>query len=108
MSAWLGLGELYLDTGRWPEVEEVVAQLATVPGAATEATVLRARGHLARKEFDVARRQMEELLEREPRAEWPLVILSYALLQEGNDLDAAEQVLRRILDVNPANAEARR
>jgi tetratricopeptide (TPR) repeat protein len=108
MSAWLGLGELYLDAGRWPELEEVVTRLATVPAGAMEETVLRARGHLARNEFDVARRLMEELLDREPRAEWPLVILSYALLQEGKDLDAAEQILRRILDVNPANAEARR
>ena len=51
MSAWLGLGELYLVAGRWPELEEVVTRLAAVPGGALEATVLRARGHLAGKEL---------------------------------------------------------
>jgi Flp pilus assembly protein TadD len=39
------------------------------------------------------------------RLSW--VFLSYTLLQEGNDLAAAERALRQILSLDPGNAEAR-
>jgi glycosyltransferase involved in cell wall biosynthesis/predicted Zn-dependent protease len=105
--AWLGLAELHLSTGRWTELETVVRKLQDNPDTALEASVLQARGHMARKEFEPARHILQETLARRPRALWPRVILSHALLQEGKDHDAAEESLRDILVLDPAHAEAR-
>jgi Flp pilus assembly protein TadD len=35
------------------------------------------------------------------------VLLSHALLQEGKDWPAAEQALRKVLELDPGNVEAR-
>jgi hypothetical protein len=61
---------------------------------------------LARREFAAARALLEATVERFPQALWPRVILSHALLQEGTDLEAAEQALRAILALEPQHAEA--
>ncbi|HEV3205056.1 MAG TPA: hypothetical protein VGY77_11760 [Gemmataceae bacterium] len=76
-------------------------------GAELEGPVLRIKAHLARKEFEPARRLAEETIARFPNAESPRVILSYVYLQEGNDPTSAEQSLREILVINPENAEAK-
>jgi hypothetical protein len=74
---------------------------------ATEALVLRARGHLARKEFWHARRILvEEAIPQAPQALWPRQILTHVLLQEGRDWDAAEQALREVLVLDPEHREA--
>src|SRR5262249_5697624 len=72
-----------------------------------EARVLRARVHLARREFAQARALLEPATAQFPRALWPHVILSHVLLQEGRDLRAAEQSLRDILAIVPEHAEAK-
>jgi GT2 family glycosyltransferase/tetratricopeptide (TPR) repeat protein len=105
--AWLGLGELFLAQGRWPEFEEAVNRLEAAGDNPAEAAVMRARGHLARKEFAVARSVLDDVITREPRQVWARVILSHALLQEGRDWDAAEKALRDVLALDPGNAGAR-
>src|SRR5262249_35768433 len=100
--------ELCLDHGRWQELEGVARQAEAGAGAATEAAVLRARGHMARREFAAARALLEAAVAREPRALWPRVILSHCLLQDGTDPDAAERALRDVLALDPGHAEARR
>jgi tetratricopeptide (TPR) repeat protein len=108
LPSWLGLAEAHLRRGRWDEVEQIARQVETLPqGAAVEAALLRARVCLARKEYAPARSLLEGAIGHAPRALGPRVLLSHALLQEGQDPDAAEQVLRAILDLDPAQAEAR-
>ncbi len=101
---WVGLAELYLGQGRWREFEEALGWL----GDELDALVLRARGHLARREFDAARRLLEEAIAREPRALLPRVVMSYVWLQEGRDPAAAERALLDVLALCPDHAEARR
>lgn len=105
--AWLGLGELYLNQQRWGDLEEIVQHLETRAKADVDAAVLRARGHLARKEFASARQLLEATIARVPDALWPKVFLSHTLLQEGKDWAAAEQALRDILALDPNNGEAK-
>ncbi len=106
--SWLGLAELYLAAGRWQAVEEVAAHLETKAEAPMEAGVLRARVYLGRKEFAEARAVLGDVIARFPQAVWPRVLLSHALLQEGQDWQAAEQALRDVLALDPEHAEARR
>ena len=104
---WLGLGELYLSQGRWPELEGVAQHLAANPQGSTQVAVLRARKHVALKEFTAALQLLEEAIARSPDAVWPREVLSYALLQEGRDWAAAEQALRAVLAMAPEHREAR-
>ena len=105
--SWLGLGELLLSQQRWPELEQLRARLGDDLGLAVEAGVFQAREHLARREFVPARQVLEHTIARAPKAVWPRVILSHALLQEGSDWHAAEQALRDVLDLDPSQSEAR-
>jgi GT2 family glycosyltransferase/tetratricopeptide (TPR) repeat protein len=107
LPAWLGLGELHLGRKGWEEVEAAAARLEAAVGGATEAAVLRARGELARGEYNAARTRLESAIAVAPQAVWPRVILSHVLLQEGKDAAAAEQALRDVLALDPNNAEAR-
>jgi tetratricopeptide (TPR) repeat protein len=105
--ARLGLAELLLAGGRWDELERVADELGQFPDSRAEALTLLARSHLARKDFKRTRELLNQAVVCDPEAVWPLVILSHALLQEGNDGAEAEQVLRRILAREPNNSEAR-
>jgi tetratricopeptide (TPR) repeat protein len=101
--AWLGLGEMYVKTGNWTALEQVIAHL----GDSVEAEVLRGREHLAKKEFAAARWVLSQATEQHPQALIPRVFLSHAILQEGKDWSAAERALRSILELDPSNTEAR-
>ena len=57
--------------------------------------------------FSAARQLLEEAVSRWPKALWPRVILSHALLQQGCDLAAAEQALHDVLALDPGHTEAR-
>lgn len=105
--AWLGLAELLLAERRWDDLEAAASGLAAGSGAATEATVLRARSRLARGDFGGARTLLDGAIAADPRALWPRVIRTHALLQEGKDLDAAERALRDVLALDPEYREAR-
>jgi Tfp pilus assembly protein PilF len=106
-AAWQRLGELWLGQGRWADVEQAAGQLSNGAGAAPEGVLLRARVHLARREFVLAKELLAEAIARDPLAEGPRMVLSYVYLQEGTDPAATEQALRDVLVVNPHNAEAR-
>jgi hypothetical protein len=107
IDAWMGLANLCLDQRRWDELQEISVRLERDCGQGHEAAVLRARGHLARKEFDSARRLLEETIACVPHWLWPRVLLSHVLLQEGRDWPAAEWALRDVLARAPDHAEAR-
>ena len=98
------LAEVYLAQGRILEMEPLVTGL---PAAAPETALLRARLHLARRQFPQARQLLETLLGRFPRLLEGHVLLSYVHLQEGRDPDAAERALQNVLELDPNNAEAR-
>jgi tetratricopeptide (TPR) repeat protein len=107
VSAWLGLADVCLTQQRWAEVEDLIRRVEALPGAGTEAAVLRARGHLARKEFAAARDVLWQAIARAPAALWPRVILSHVELQEGRDWGAAERALLDVLERDPEHKEAR-
>jgi tetratricopeptide (TPR) repeat protein len=106
LAAWMGLAETYLAMGDLEGCQEIARRLSWRPEWIFESKVLQARGNLARKHFFAARQLLEEVLVDYPSDERCLVLLSQALLQEGKNWTAAEQVLRRILKVTPNNAEA--
>ena len=100
-SAWLGLGELYLAQGRTQELDGVITHLDGVAG-----TVLRARWHMARQEFQAACALLDEAISNTPEDVWLWIVLSHALLQEGKNWDRAEGALRTVLKLDPDNIEA--
>jgi Flp pilus assembly protein TadD len=95
-----------LSQGRCDEAEQIAVRLERGCGQADEA-VLRARLHLARQEFELARRLLQETIARVPHWPWPRVLLSHVLLQEGRDAGAAERTLRDVLALAPDHPEAR-
>jgi GT2 family glycosyltransferase/Tfp pilus assembly protein PilF len=103
--AWLGLAEVHLQEQDWSALE-AAAQRLEEQGQEPEAAALRARAHLARRDFAAARALLEAALVAHPQALAPRVVLSHVLLQEGRDLAAAEQALREVLAVDPDNREA--
>jgi GT2 family glycosyltransferase/tetratricopeptide (TPR) repeat protein len=105
--AWLNLGEMYLDQRRWPELEEAAGRVALDGRVAEEASMLRARGHLARRQFAPARQLLEETIGRAPKNLRARQVLTHVLLQEGSDLEAAEGALREVLALDPDHREAR-
>jgi mannosyltransferase OCH1-like enzyme/tetratricopeptide (TPR) repeat protein len=107
--ALLGLGQVYLDQNRWPELDHVIARLQSNPQeGAVEAAVLRGLRLTVTQEFALAQRIMEETITKFPRALEPRILLGRLSLREGQDPALAEQVYRAILDLDPINAEAQR
>jgi tetratricopeptide (TPR) repeat protein len=107
VAAWLALADACLAQGRCDEVEQIAVQLESRCGQQHEATVLRARVHLARREFELAGQLLDETIARVPHWLWPRVLLSHVLLQDGRDPRAAEQALRDVLALAPGHPEAR-
>jgi Tfp pilus assembly protein PilF len=101
------LGDLYLAQQRWDDLERLVRRLEADPQRVLDAAVLRARGLMGRREFAQARKLLEEVIAREPRALWPKVALSHVLLTEGRDWAAAAKALDDVLALEPAHTEAR-
>jgi GT2 family glycosyltransferase/tetratricopeptide (TPR) repeat protein len=104
--SWLGLAEVYLAQQRADDLEQLLGRLEGSPEAEVDVAVLRARQHLAGREFGPAREILGAAIARQPQALWPRVILSHVLLQEGQDWDAAEQALRDVLALDPHHPEA--
>jgi Flp pilus assembly protein TadD len=88
-------------------VDEVVDRLAGLPQGEEEATLLRACGLMARREFGAARALLERACLERPKSVAAWVVLSHCLLQEGRDPQAAEQALLAVLALEPGHAEAR-
>jgi Tfp pilus assembly protein PilF len=116
LPAWLGLGELYLAQAKWEQLEETTQRMTEentsghglhgIHGYEAEGQVLRARGMLARKEFEPAKGILHEVVRRNPAWVYPRIILSHVLLQEGKDEIAAEQVLRDTVELDLSQAES--
>src|SRR5690349_16408858 len=102
--ARVGLAELYLHQARWPELETPLTELERQPQTALAAAVLRARAHLARRDFAAARHLLEDAIRQAPQALAPQVVLSHVLLQSGDE-SAAEPLLRHIVGRDPGQAE---
>jgi glycosyltransferase involved in cell wall biosynthesis len=105
--AWLGLAEVYLRQARWADLDGLLDEVDGQGAAPAKAGWVRARGQLHRQEFGAARRTLRRVVELDPAALGPRVLLSQALLQEGRDWDAAEQALLEVLELDPENREAR-
>jgi glycosyltransferase involved in cell wall biosynthesis len=103
---WLSLAECWLGQSRWAEVEEAARRLEGT-AAALDARVVRARAHLARREFAPAGRLLEGVIAAAPGAVWPRVLLSRVLVEDGQDVVAAERALREVLALVPDHAEAK-
>ena len=95
--ARVGLAELYLRQARWPELETSLAELEH--HAPLDAAILRARMHLARKEFATARQLLENAIQQAPHVLTAYVLLSHVLLQSGDE-STAEPLLRRIVEMD--------
>jgi tetratricopeptide (TPR) repeat protein len=104
--SWDLLAELYLAQRRWTELEAVIDQIQGRPEWAADAAILRARLHLAKKEFGPARVILERLIQQAPAAMPPRFYLTHVLLQEGKDWEAAERALRDLLAIDPHRAQA--
>jgi tetratricopeptide (TPR) repeat protein len=101
--ARLGLAELYLRQERWPETETLLAELQL--HAPLDTAVLQARMNLARQDFATARQLLEDVIQKAPQFLTAHVILSHVLLQSGDER-AAEPQLRRIVEMDPGQAES--
>jgi hypothetical protein len=93
---------------RWREMGEVLGRLERLPPhGPTEAALIHARAHLARRELAEARGRLADLIGQHPQALEPRVVLCHVLLQEDHDPKAAERALRAVLALAPEHAEAR-
>ncbi len=106
--SWIGLGNLWCKAGRWEDLDRALAHLDKHHANAIETAMLRVRRHLAFKEFSVARRLVNDLIERVPQAIGPRILCTHVLLQEAKDWPTAEQALREVLRIDPNHQEARR
>ena len=61
---------------------------------------------MQRQEFGAARRTLEGVVNADSTAVGPRILLSHALIQEGRDWQAAENVLQDVLKLQPNNQEA--
>ena len=104
--SWEMLAELYLTQQNWTELEAVIDQIQGRPEWAAGAATLRARLHLAKREFGPARAILEQLIQQAPNAMPPRFYLTHVLLQEGKDWEAAERALRDLLAIDPHRAQA--
>jgi tetratricopeptide (TPR) repeat protein len=106
LPCWRGLASVLLSQERWAELEPVRSALEQ-HGAGLEAAVLPARVRLGQKDYDGARAILLPLVEVHPEVVYPWEILSHVFLQEGKDPAAAERVLRKILELDPNNPDAK-
>src|SRR5207244_902317 len=107
-TGWVKLADLYAAQQRWPDLDALARRLETDPRRSMDAALVRARSHMARQEFTLARRHLEMAIATAPQALWPRMALSHVLLLEGRDWPAAEKALRDVLALDPSNGEARR
>jgi glycosyltransferase involved in cell wall biosynthesis/Tfp pilus assembly protein PilF len=104
--AWRQLAELYYQSARWSQLEDVLPRLDSDPQLADEVAVLRGGLHLGKKEFSLAKECFRAASARATQALRPRVLLSHALLQEGTDWKGALDALNDVLAVDPDNKEA--
>jgi tetratricopeptide (TPR) repeat protein len=108
LPAHAGLGELYAKTGN---AGGVAAQAEAMRGlgadGAVEAAVLEGRWLLARKDAAGAARVLEAAAREFPGSVGVRVALSHARLAENAPPEVLEAAFRGVLELDPANAQAR-
>jgi tetratricopeptide (TPR) repeat protein len=105
---WQGLAEIYLEQGRWRELDDIIGRLESGLAPLEVSASLRARAHLARKEFVAARALLEKAIGQCPQSVALRQSYSLALLHEGRDWAMAEQALRDVLALDPHNDVAQK
>jgi GT2 family glycosyltransferase/Flp pilus assembly protein TadD len=105
--ACLGLAQSYLGQGRWAELTQVLNHMEALQPDSPMIPLLQARAHLAQKELLAARQVLDKATGRFPQQVSLWSELGQVLVQEGNDLESAERILRTVLKLDPSNAEAR-
>jgi glycosyltransferase involved in cell wall biosynthesis len=108
LPALAGLGELYLKAGSAAGVarqSQALRELG-VEGV-TEAVVLEARLRLAQKDYTGAAALLEAAVEDFPRAPGMRVTLSHVRMADGSPPEVIEEALKAILELDPANPQAR-
>jgi tetratricopeptide (TPR) repeat protein len=114
LPARLELGELYLRQNRLQEFDSLLANLheqtngAANPETAIGILALKSRAHLARKEYPAAKEILTSGLAQYPGSVYLWEVQSHCLLQEDSDHGAAERALRKVLELQPDNMNARR
>jgi tetratricopeptide (TPR) repeat protein len=106
MVAWLCLSDLLTSQGKWDAAEEVAREVEARPGGAITATLLRARAHMFRGDYAVARQLAEQAIAQAPNSIGPREVLSHVLVLEGRDWAAAERAVRDLLALQPGNPTA--
>jgi glycosyltransferase involved in cell wall biosynthesis/tetratricopeptide (TPR) repeat protein len=99
-----GLGELYVNQGRWSEVDQIAAALDSV--APAPATVLRIKALRTRKDVTGAETMLNAALARFPTSVELRLLLAQVKLQESSDHTAAAASFQSVLAIDPDNREA--
>lgn len=103
------LGEVLTRRNDWPAVDQHAEMLAKLGmHGEIESAALLGRAKMERKEFSAARFGLKLASERYPQSLRLLQLLAQATTTEGTDLRESEAVLRRILQLDPADAMAKR
>jgi tetratricopeptide (TPR) repeat protein len=105
LASWQMLAEVYLRQQRWTDLEAVVGRLESQAEWAADGAVLRARIHLAKRDFVAARATLEREIAQAPDTLAPRFYLTHVLLGEGKDWQAAERALRDLLRIDPCQAQ---
>jgi tetratricopeptide (TPR) repeat protein len=103
-ASWQMLAEVYLRQKRWTDLEAVIRRFEANAAWAADGAIVRARRHLADKEFTAARAILERVIAQAPDAMAPRYYLMHVLLEEGQDWQAAERALRDLLRIDPRQA----
>jgi GT2 family glycosyltransferase/tetratricopeptide (TPR) repeat protein len=106
--AWLGLVEMYLGQRRFAEAQRMTQQVENHYPDKPWGAILSARSLLAQQDFESASNILEQVGAKFPYELTIWLILGNALLATGKDLGRAEEVLRKIVELDPANSAARR
>jgi tetratricopeptide (TPR) repeat protein len=105
--AWLALVEILLGQERFAEAQRTIRKVASDYPDKPWGAILEARSLLARRDFAGAYRLLDPIGTRFPHELTIWLILANALLAEGKDLDRTEEILQKILELDPANTAAK-
>ncbi|MBX9680049.1 MAG: glycosyltransferase [Gemmataceae bacterium] len=105
--AALGLGELLIRRDRLDELADVLDELRKTGVSKSRIQWLEAKSLVQKKNYVDAKRLLKDVIENDPQAIGPRVLLSQALIQEGRDWEAAEQALLDVLALDPQHKDAR-
>jgi glycosyltransferase involved in cell wall biosynthesis len=104
--AWVGLCQLYVSARHWNGLGHALAELRQCPDGDLLAPVLEARSLIAQGELAPARRLLEDVIVRAPEALWPKLVLSDLAARGGVDHQAAIEIHRQVLQLDPSNSIA--